>query len=693
MTTTAPKCIRFAARGQAIVPVIFVMLILTVLAITFATSAHREIRASANFDKQTQRYFAAQGAVNYAMSALAQTSNNGATYGIIPASAATDANGWMQIGDAWVKIDSIDTAGLIDLNSATADTLNRIPVLQQNPDVVAAIVDWRTAGTQPSANGAKSEYYNTLSPSYDSKNGLYESVEELLLVKGVTPTILYGNPSGSPVDPTSLATQNSSAQSGGSGSAAPTRQANGPPIRSRPGGGSGGPPISSRPGGGSGGPPISSRPGGGGGGPPISSRPGGASGGPPISSRPGGTGGATGGGGGGPAGGSAGTGSGTGGAAAPVGDTDWTDIYNAGTSPLSEMFTTLSWERNVASDGSARVNVNTATAADLTGIGLSQNLANRLVNFRTSGPSGGGTGGGNGGGGGGNGGGTGGGRPTGGGGSGGGGNGGGGGGGAGGGRPTGGASPGGSGSGAVPRGQALSRSLLPGFAPSRQAPGTGAGPGGSQPGGTGGTGGGAGAGGGTGGASGGTGGAAGGTGGASGAGTGATGFKSIADLLLVQGFTQPVLQQVADKLSTDDKAYHEGLVNINTASQETLASVPGMDHATLQAIIGYRQGGQAFQSINDFFGLQGLSRQQFQNVVGHLCTKSSFYRVRVRVRMPGQDSVYAVTALVQLTENGPQILQWKEAQRSPGWAYWVASPTLPTPTPTSSGSSSPGTSP
>ena len=695
----------FTAHGQALVPVIFVMLILTVLAITFATTAHREIRASVNFDTQTERYFAARGAVNYAMSALAQTSNNGATYGVIPQSADTDANGWMQVGEAWVKIDAMDTAGLINLNTVTATTLAQIPVLQQNPDVVAAITDWRTPGTTPSANGAKSEYYNTLSPSYDSKNGPYDSVEELLLVKGVTPTVLYGNPAGSAVDTTSLSGQTSASASGGAGSPGTTRQAtsptrqatsptrqvssNGPPTSSRPGGGnSTGPPISSRPGGGnSTGPPISSRPGGGTGGPPISSTPGGGAGG--SGSAPGG-------------GGTGGTGAG--GAAAPVGDTDWTDIYNASTIPLSEMFTTLSWERNVATDGSARININTASAADLTGIGLAQNLANGLVRFRTA-PTGGGNGGGNGGGtggngGGGNGGGNGGGPNSGGGGT--------------GGRPNSGGPPsgggppisnrpGGLGSGARPRTQSVPRYALPGFTLTRQAPGTGAGPGGSRPGGgagpggssPGGTGGG---GAGPGGSK--PGGGTGGTGGGSGGGTGGGGgtttgpvFKTIADLLSVQGFTQTVMQQIADKLSVDDKAYHADLVNINTASQEVLAAIPGMDHATLQAIMTYRQGGQAFQSIGEFFALQGLTRQQYQNVVAHLCTKSSFYRVRVRVRMPGQDSLYAVTALVQLTENGPQILQWKEAQRSPGWAYWVTSPTLPTPTPASSGSGSSSSSP
>jgi DNA uptake protein ComE-like DNA-binding protein len=275
------------------------------------------------------------------------------------------------------------------------------------------------------------------------------------------------------------------------------------------------------------------------------------------------------------------------------------------------MFTTMSWERNVASDGSPRVNINKAAVADLTGIGLSTNLANALIRFRT---------------------------PT---------------------TTTG--TTGTTGTTTTPTTPVKAKSLT------RQAK---AGPTTSTPSGnpTGTT-----------------------TTGATGV-TGGT-FKSVGDLLSVPGFTQTVMQQVADQLSIDAQAYHADKININTASQEVLATIPGIDQTTLNAIVAYRQGGQYFQSLNDFFSLQGLTRVEFQNVVGSICTKSSFYRVRVRVRMSGQD----VTALVQLTENGPQILQWKEVQRSPGWAYWAPSPILPTPTPPtlthSSTSSSSGTSP
>ena len=43
-------------------------------------------------------------------------------------------------------------------------------------------------------NGAEDDYYQTLNPPYKSKNGRFDTVEELLLVKGITPTYFYGYP-------------------------------------------------------------------------------------------------------------------------------------------------------------------------------------------------------------------------------------------------------------------------------------------------------------------------------------------------------------------------------------------------------------------------------------------------------------------------------------------------------------------
>ncbi len=157
-------------------------------------------------------------------------------------------------------------------------------------------------------------------------------------------------------------------------------------------------------------------------------------------------------------------------------------------------------------------------------------------------------------------------------------------------------------------------------------------------------------------------------------------FKTIADVLEVNAFTRTVMQRVADKLSVDDKVFHENLVNINTAPAEVLAAVPGMTHNILNAILNYRQGGTYFQDMGDFFALQDLQRTDFQAVVAYLTTKTSTYYVHIKVRSGEQQSTYAVSAMVEMSDNGAHVLQWREVPRVPGWSTWIKPPTLPTPT-------------
>ncbi len=61
-------------------------------------------------------------------------------------------------------------------------------------DVANSILDWLDPSSDtPRSDGAKDDYYSSLSPPYHCKNGPIDSLEELLLVKGVTPQLLFGN--------------------------------------------------------------------------------------------------------------------------------------------------------------------------------------------------------------------------------------------------------------------------------------------------------------------------------------------------------------------------------------------------------------------------------------------------------------------------------------------------------------------
>src|SRR5262249_54791562 len=93
----------------------------------------------------------------------------------------------------------IDEGGKLNINSMIAldptgqlfyNATRLLP--NMTADIADAIVDWVDADDDARANGEESAYYGSLSSPYQAKNGPLNSLDELLLVKGVTPYLLYG---------------------------------------------------------------------------------------------------------------------------------------------------------------------------------------------------------------------------------------------------------------------------------------------------------------------------------------------------------------------------------------------------------------------------------------------------------------------------------------------------------------------
>lgn len=96
-----------------------------------------------------------------------------------------------------IRFGITDEASKLNLNTATEQQLTTLlsqvlPPEFEAADLVQAILDWRDPDDDPQERGAESEYYASLVTPYRAKNGLFESVEELLMVKGIDGRVLYG---------------------------------------------------------------------------------------------------------------------------------------------------------------------------------------------------------------------------------------------------------------------------------------------------------------------------------------------------------------------------------------------------------------------------------------------------------------------------------------------------------------------
>jgi type II secretory pathway component PulK len=58
--------------------------------------------------------------------------------------------------------------------------------------VINSIEDWRDPDQNTQLNGAESDYYLTLDRPYSAKDGPLDDISELLLVRGVTPELYWG---------------------------------------------------------------------------------------------------------------------------------------------------------------------------------------------------------------------------------------------------------------------------------------------------------------------------------------------------------------------------------------------------------------------------------------------------------------------------------------------------------------------
>jgi len=106
-----------------------------------------------------------------------------------------------QLGDGFFTYCVEDEAGKLDINALSNTTgiiLRNLIVQLGYPQeiadmVVDSILDWKDIDELHRLNGAESDYYQTLPNPCKAKNASFDTLEELLLVKGVTPELLYGN--------------------------------------------------------------------------------------------------------------------------------------------------------------------------------------------------------------------------------------------------------------------------------------------------------------------------------------------------------------------------------------------------------------------------------------------------------------------------------------------------------------------
>ena len=211
-------------KGFVLLAVLIVIVILSLAAYRYSDMTMAEYRASDRILKSAEAKALADSGIHYAAAILADKDAFTNTLGGNP----TDNAGIFQnksfedgrsgrfsvlyvdytqdsgAGSLPLKYGVIDEAGKLNLNGFmqldstgqvlyNALTNTNQPLPGMTADIANSIIDWMDADDDTRSGGAEASFYSGRSPGYRCKNGPLDSLEELLLVKGIAPMLLFGN--------------------------------------------------------------------------------------------------------------------------------------------------------------------------------------------------------------------------------------------------------------------------------------------------------------------------------------------------------------------------------------------------------------------------------------------------------------------------------------------------------------------
>jgi len=194
----------------ALILVLLVLSLLLAVVGEFAQGARLEARTNLNFRAAVSAGYLAEAGYHRAVAeilpeALGQQLDETGTLvfrrgesGRVEAPERRD----LALGPGRFSYRITDEEARLSLNTATPEQLHRLlielGVEREARDVIVdSILDWRDPNEEHRLNGAESDYYQGLPVPYRAKNADFDSVAELVQVRGVTRRLLLGQP-GSP---------------------------------------------------------------------------------------------------------------------------------------------------------------------------------------------------------------------------------------------------------------------------------------------------------------------------------------------------------------------------------------------------------------------------------------------------------------------------------------------------------------
>ena len=187
-------------RGVALVVVLWIFIFLFVVAFDFTAAVREEATAAHRFNDEVQGYYLAiagfeQGLFDF----LQQPTGRELPRGEKKQTDLFDGS-WRegQLGTGSFRVRLLDEGGRININRVNETTLGRVfthlgIAEPRRTQLIDSIMDWRDPDDLHRVNGAENDYYLSLPQPYTARNGPFDTIEELLWVRGVSPELYFGS--------------------------------------------------------------------------------------------------------------------------------------------------------------------------------------------------------------------------------------------------------------------------------------------------------------------------------------------------------------------------------------------------------------------------------------------------------------------------------------------------------------------
>ena len=176
-------------KGVVLIAVLWLVMLLTVICASVERSSRLNTKLNAAGNDALRCKWAARAGIETAVAVLNDDLRASDSLSDLWSDNEYDFTE-IQMENCMFNVEVFDESGKLNINCVTKDQLMMLTDMTE--EIADSIIDWRDANDLPNANGAEVGYYLNLQFPYIIPNGPFKTVRELLLVKGVTEELLFG---------------------------------------------------------------------------------------------------------------------------------------------------------------------------------------------------------------------------------------------------------------------------------------------------------------------------------------------------------------------------------------------------------------------------------------------------------------------------------------------------------------------